>query len=85
MKKTVKEFRIPVSYLICGEVVIKSSTVEGALDYAKKHIDEIDLTDVCNTIYVDDSFEINDDIELVLSINNIKRNNKKEKIMMQEN
>ena len=84
MKKSIKEFKIPVSYLVCGEVVIKATTVEGALEYAKKYIDEIDLTDVCNITYVDDSFEINDDMGLVLAINNIKKNNKKEKNAAQE-
>lgn len=60
-------YKIPVSYSVCGEVEIEANSLEEALEYAKDNIRDLELPD--EPQYIEDSYEINDDIELLKAIN----------------
>lgn len=60
-------YKIPVSYSVYGEVEVEANSLEEALEYAKNNIRDLELPD--DPQYIEDSYEINDDIELLRCIN----------------
>jgi len=68
-----KEFKIPVSYEVYGEITIEARTAKEALEYAHKNIDAIELPDINSVEYIDGSFEINDDLDLIRIMNKKKK------------
>ena len=64
-----KIFKIPVTYEIYGTVDISANTLEEAIEYANKNIDDLPLADDPN--YVDDSYEIGD-IDIAKHINGVE-------------
>lgn len=60
-------YKIPVSYSVCGEIEVEANSLEEALEYAKDNVRDLELPD--EPQYIEDSYEINDDIDLLRSIN----------------
>lgn len=60
-------YKIPVSYSVCGEIEVEANSLEEALKYAKDNVRDLELPD--EPQYIEDSYEINDDIDLLRSIN----------------
>lgn len=59
--KTAKEeFVLPVSWEVYSKIKVQANSLEEAINYAKEHIDEIDLDEYDNS-YVDGSYKINVD------------------------
>ena len=56
------KFKIGASYRVWGIVEVEAETLEQAIDWAKSNKFDIELP--TNAEYIDDSFEIDDDIEL---------------------
>lgn len=70
-RKNTKMFKIPVSYEVCGEILVEAESVEDALKYAEKNIFLFELPSMDEVEYIDGSFQINSDLELVKAMNNI--------------
>jgi hypothetical protein len=66
-RNKIREFKIPISYEVYGEIVVEARTAKEALAYANENIDLIDLPE--HVEYVDGSFEINNDLDLVVIMN----------------
>lgn len=62
-----KHYKIPVIYSVYGEVEVEANSLEEALQYAKDNIDYLELP--YNPEYIDGSYKIEDDIELLRCIN----------------
>lgn len=60
-------YKIPVSYSVCGEIEVEANSLEEALEYAKDNVRDLKLPD--EPQYIEDSYKINDDIDLLRSIN----------------
>lgn len=63
-----KTFKIPVTWEEYGYVEIEANSIEEALEYANKNIDELPLPD--DNHYVDGSYVIEQDIEVIKLLNN---------------
>jgi hypothetical protein len=63
----IKKFKIPVSYEVCGEITVEAKTAKAALKYALKNIDMLELPE--HVEYIDGSFEVNEDIDLITVMN----------------
>jgi len=68
-RNKVRMFKIPISYEVCGEVLIEARTVEEALKYANENIEELELPSIYDVEYIDGSFKINDDMALIDALN----------------
>lgn len=66
-----KKFKIPVSYEVSGEILVEAKSAEDALKYAEKNIFLFELPSMNDVEYIDGSFQINSDLELIKAINNI--------------
>lgn len=67
-----KTYKIPVEYSMYSHVYVDANSPEEALAKAKEieHQGEgFKLPDISESDYIDDSFQINDDIELVKTLN----------------
>lgn len=62
-----KTFRIPVEWTSYGVVEVEAETVEEAIAYAHKNIDELPLP--YDGEYMEDSYAINDDEEFIKYLN----------------
>ena len=67
MKREKKIFKIPVQWIMVSEISIEAESEEEALKIANEKIDEIPVPQ--NGNFLDDSLEVNNDIELVKVIN----------------
>ena len=63
-------FKIPVQYEVYGEVEVEASSLEEAIQYAKNNIEDLPLAD--EPEYIDGSYQINDDMNLIKDVNGIK-------------
>ena len=59
------KFKVGVTYRVWGTVDVEADTLEQAIEYAKNHKNNIELP--VNTEYIEDSFEIDDDVEIMKS------------------
>lgn len=63
-----KSFKIPVIYKVFGTVEVEAETLEDAIQYADKHIKDLELP--TNGEYIEDSYEIcDDDISYIEQLN----------------
>lgn len=60
------EFKIPVSWTECGEIIVEAKNLKEAYEYAKNSIDNLPIPE--DSRYVDSSYQI-DDYELAEIIN----------------
>ena len=67
--KTMKEFKIPVTWQVCGEVTIKAKNIESALATAIKTEEVEGLPLPTESEYVDGSFIIEQDMSLIEYLN----------------
>ena len=69
-EETLKEFKIPVIWQVCGEVIIKAKDIESALETAiniEKFGEGLPLP--TESEYIDGSFEIEQDMSLIEFLN----------------
>lgn len=69
-EETLKEFKIPVNWQVCGEVIIKAKDMESALETAiniEKFEEGLQLP--TESQYIDGSFEIEQDMLLIEELN----------------
>lgn len=57
-ERDLTEWKIPVEWSMCGEIVLKATSLEAAVKYAKEHLDEIPLPEGS---YIEDSFALGTD------------------------
>jgi hypothetical protein len=62
-----KKYKIPVQYMVSGFLEIEAASAEEAIKEAVDNIDDYELP--YQPEYVDDSFEVNDDLGFVKYIN----------------
>ena len=60
-------FRIPVEYKYFGYVYVEGENIKDAIENAKENLDDLPLPD--NPLYVDDSFTIIEDTDLISEVN----------------
>jgi len=72
-----KKFKIPVTYELYGYVIVEARTLKEAIKYAVDNIDDLPLPD--NPEYVDGSFVVEEDFDVVKCIN--KKGDDKNKII----
>lgn len=60
-------FRIPVEYKYFGYVYVEGKNIKDAIENAKENLDDLPLPD--NPLYVDDSFTIVEDTDLISEVN----------------
>lgn len=73
MTNNKKEFKIPVSWEVCGEVIVEAEDLESAIEKAfniEKYGEGFSLP--TDSEYIDGSFKIDDDIDFAKYLN---RNN----------
>lgn len=68
-KKELKEFKIPVSWEVCGEVIIEAENLESAIAKAFEIEKSEGLPLPTDSEYIDGSFKIDDDIDFAKYIN----------------
>jgi hypothetical protein len=71
-RNNIKRFKIPVSYEVSGEIIVEAKTAKEALEYAEENLEILELPSIYDVDYIDGSFQINADLELVKVMN--KRN-----------
>jgi hypothetical protein len=68
-KNNIKRFKIPVSYEVSGEIIVEAKTAKEALEYAEENLEIFELPSIYDVDYIDGSFQINADLELVELMN----------------
>lgn len=63
-----KTFKVGTSYRVWGTIEVEADTLEQAIEYAKQNKRYIELP--TNAEYIEDSFEIDDDLEFAKSFQN---------------
>jgi hypothetical protein len=65
-------FKIPVVFQMWGLVDVEAETIEEAFKYATEHIPDLPLPEPGKAEYVDDSYQIDGDLDHVKTFNEVK-------------
>ena len=65
-------YRVPVYYNVCEYVPVKAVSAEQARNYVKDHIDDM-KTHSGDAYYLDDTYEIEEDLETIHGYNEQSR------------